>query len=79
MTKTAFIKTAFVASAVLFAGSAYADEVVIHRDAPAAVVVPSESHTTVEHRSSSDGCESKTVHKENDMGDSKTMTKTNCD
>jgi hypothetical protein len=72
------IKSVLTASAILFAGSAYADEVVIHRDAPAAVVTPSE-HTTVEHRSASDGCASKSIHKENDMGDSKTVTKTNCD
>jgi hypothetical protein len=74
------IKSLLIAATLLGAGSAYADEVIIHRDAPREVVVaPSESHTTVEHRSSSDGCATKSVHSENGMGDSKTVTKSNCD
>lgn len=68
------LRTALVAATLLSAGSAYADEVVIHRDAPP----PTSSSTTVEHHESADGCASKTVHKENDMGDSKTVTKSNC-
>lgn len=67
------LKIAFVAASMLVAGSAFADEVVIHRDD-----APPPSSTTVEHRESSDGCSSKTVHKENDMGDSKTVTKSDC-
>jgi len=72
-----------VLSGALFAGSAaLADTVVIHRD-DAGVVVPAappntEHKVVVEHHSS-DGCDSKTVHKDNGMGDSKTVTKTNCD
>ena len=75
------IKIAIVAAAMLSAGSAYADEVIIHRDAPREVVVepPVASSTTVEHRSSGDGCATKSVHSENSMGDSKTVTKSNCD
>ena len=74
------IKIMLIAATMLGAGSAYADEVIIHRDAPREVVAePPASSTTVEHRSSSDGCATKSVHSENDMGDSKTVTKSNCD
>ena len=68
------LKVMLVTAAMLVTGTAFADEVVIHRDdAP-----PPSSSTTVEHHESSDGCSSKTVHKENDMGDSKTVTKSDC-
>ena len=70
------LKIMMFAAVAFTASSAFADEVVIHHDdGPAAV----ESHTQVEKLISSDGCESKTVHKENDQGDSKTIHKTNCD
>jgi hypothetical protein len=75
------IKVMIIAATMFGAGTAFADEVVIHRDSAPVIVdhaAPSTS-TTVEHRSSSDGCASKSVHSENDMGDSKTVTKTNCD
>ena len=69
------LKVVLVAATMLVTGTAFADEVVIHRDdAPP----PPSSSTTVEHHESSDGCSSKTVHKENDMGDSKTVTKSDC-
>ncbi len=71
------IKTALVAAMLLGTGSAYADEVIIHRDAE--VAPPSSTSTTIEHRSSGDGCATKSVHRENDAGDSKTVTKTTCD
>ncbi|MCJ2032215.1 hypothetical protein MKK50_22890 [Methylobacterium sp. J-043] len=64
------------------ASGAVAQTTVIERDAPDRVVVdraPSSSSTTVERREHSDGCSSKTVTKENDMGDRKTVTKENCD
>jgi hypothetical protein len=75
------IKVMILAAAMLSAGSAYADEVIIHRDAPHAVIVepPVSSSTTVEHHEHGDGCATKSVHSENDAGDSKTVTKTNCD
>lgn len=74
------IKIMILAAAMASAGSAYADEVIIHRDAPREVVVePPASSTTVEHRVHSDGCATKSVHSESDTGDSKTVTKTNCD
>lgn len=74
------VKLMIFAAALFGTGTAYADEVVIHRDAPAVVVErPAATSTTVEHHVSSDGCATKTVHKENDMGDSKTVTKTDCD
>ena len=68
-----------VSLALLWAGAAYADEVIIHRD-PAPVVVepaPSTSTTTVEKHGTD--CDSKTVHTENDSGASKTVTKEDCD
>ena len=68
-------KVVIAAIAMLVTGSAFADEVVIHRDD---VPPPPSTSTTVEHRESSDGCSSKTVHKENDMGDSKTVTHSDC-
>ena len=62
-------------------GIASADEVVIHRDAAPVVVdpAPSSSTTTVEKHVSPDGCASKTVHQENDVGDSKTVHSEDCD
>ena len=68
------LKVVLVAATMLVTGTAFADEVVIHHDD----VPPPTSSTTVEHRESSDGCSSKTVHKENDLGDSKTVTQSNC-
>lgn len=69
------LKIMLVTGTMLISGSAFADEVVIHHDD---VPPPPSSTTTVEHHESSDGCSSKTVHKENDMGDSKTVTKSDC-
>ncbi len=69
------LKVVLVAATMLVTGTAFADEVIIHRDdAPP----PPSSSTTVEHHESADGCSSKTVHKENDMGDSKTVSRSNC-
>ena len=67
-------------AAVLGAASVQAETTVIKRDAPDTVVVdrPAESRT-VETRESSDGCSSKTVTKDNDLGDRKTVTKESCD
>lgn len=75
------LKSVLIASAMLWAGTALADEVIIHRDAPVEVVTPppSSTTTTVEKHVTPDGCESKTVHKENDEGDSKTVHSENCD
>jgi len=68
--------------ATLFGASAVqAETTVIRRDAPDTVVVdrPSTESRTVERRESGDGCSSKTVTKENDLGDRKTVTKESCD
>jgi hypothetical protein len=73
-----------ILSGGLFAGSAVlADEVIIHRDQPTGVVVPpvpvpppNERDTVIEHRSPD--CETTTIHKENDRGDSKTVEKKTC-
>ena len=68
-------KLSLLAFAAAFAATpVLADEVTSHHDdAPAA------STTSVEKHVSDDGCASKTVHKENDAGDSTTVHKTNCD
>lgn len=70
------LKVVLVAATMLVTGTAFADEVIIHRDD--VPPPPTSSSTTVEHHESADGCSSKTVHKENDLGDSKTVTKSNC-
>ena len=71
------LRIALLAGALVIAGSAFADEVIIHRD-DALPPPPASTSTTVEHHSSGDGCSSSSVHKENDMGDSKTVTKSDC-
>ena len=75
----------YVLSCTLIAGTAArADETVIHHDDhPPGVVVPlpipqpEHRDTVIEHRR--DECRTKTVHRENDVGDSKTVTKRECD
>ncbi len=67
------LRTVLAVATMLATGSAFADEVVIHRDSP-----PPESSRTVTETHSDAGCSSKTVHKENDVGDSKTVTKSDC-
>jgi len=72
----------FGAAALMSISCAYAETTVIHRDAgpPGVGVVvgapPVEHRTTVVAPSAP--CSSTTVHKENDMGDSKTVKKTDC-
>jgi hypothetical protein len=68
----------------LFGSSAVlAEDVEIHRDTAPGVVIPfpvpapAERDTVIEHRGSD--CETTTVHKENDRGDSKTVEKRRCD
>lgn len=62
---------------------ASAQTTVIERDGPDRVVVDrpaTTSSTTVERReSSSTGCSTKSVTKENEVGDRKTVTKETCD
>ncbi|MDR7038236.1 hypothetical protein J2X36_002995 [Methylobacterium sp. BE186] len=61
--------------------AATAETTVIRRDAPDTVVVdrPSTERKTVETRDRGDGCSSKTVSKENEYGDRKTVHKESCD
>ncbi|GAC1330828.1 MAG: hypothetical protein NVSMB26_08600 [Beijerinckiaceae bacterium] len=72
------------AASLLSIGCAYAEETtVIHRDAPPPAVGVVVGAPAAEHRSTTVttggvGCETKTVHKENDLGDSKTVKKTDC-
>jgi hypothetical protein len=72
----------FGAAALLSIGCAYAeDTTVIKRDSGPGVGVvvgapPVEHRTTVVAPSAP--CSSTTVHKENDLGDSKTVKKTDC-
>lgn len=64
----------------LFASSAVlADSVEVEHSGPEIPLpIPQEHHdVVVEHRSSD--CQTTTVHKENDEGDSKTVRKTDCD
>jgi hypothetical protein len=73
----------FGAATLLSIGCAYAEETtVIHRDAGPPAVGVVVGAPAVEHRTTvvapSAGCEHTTVHKENDMGDSKTVKKTEC-
>jgi hypothetical protein len=73
-----------IASGTLFAGSAaFADDTVIRRDEPPGIVVPlpipqPDRRDTVIERRSPD-CQTTTVHRENDRGDSKTVEKRTCD
>lgn len=66
---------------IALAGAAQAQTTIIERDAPDRVVVdrPSSESKTVERRETSDGCSSKTVTKENEVGDRKSVTKESCD
>jgi len=72
------------ASAIGFlAGPAFADGVIIHRDGPGVDVETHRSvgsdidhHEAVEH--DNHGCESKTVTKTNEMGDTHSKSVTNC-
>jgi hypothetical protein len=71
----------FGAAALLSISCAYAEETVIHRDSGPGVGVvvgapPVEHRTTVVAPSAP--CATTTVHKENDLGDSKTVKKTDC-
>lgn len=73
------MRTILLAAAlVLGVGPAFAEETVIHKEGPGrAVVGPGPARdVTVEKHSD---CASKTVHKEDGAGDSKTVTKSNCD
>ncbi|HEX8417825.1 MAG TPA: hypothetical protein VF641_09500 [Methylobacterium sp.] len=65
---------------LLGASAVGAQTTVITRDKPDVVVErPSSETRTVERRETSDGCSSKTVSKENEVGDRKTVTKESCD
>jgi len=72
----------FGAAALLSVGCAYAeDTTVIHRDAAPGIGV-TVGAPAVEHRTTGVApaapCQHTTVHKENDLGDSKTVKKTEC-
>lgn len=72
----------FGAAALLSVGCAYAeDTTVIHRDAAPGIGV-TVGAPAVEHRTTvvapAAPCQHTTVHKENDLGNSKTVKKTEC-
>ena len=76
------MRNALLATAALFAlsGAASAETTVIRRDGPDVVVDrPATESKSVTVRDRGDGCVSKTVRKENDMGDTKTVHKETCD
>lgn len=70
------LKSFLIAATLLGMGTSYADEVIIKRDAPEPPP-PASSTTTIEKHGPA--CDSKTVHSENDAGESKTVTRQDCD
>jgi hypothetical protein len=81
--RNAMISLMILGGAVFTGSAAFADEVDIHHDAPPGVVIPlpipqPDRHDTVDERRSH-GCQTTTVHKENDRGESKTVERQNCD
>jgi hypothetical protein len=73
--------TLLAAAALLSLGAAaHAQTTVIERDRPAVVVDrPASESKSVTVHDHGDGCVSKTVRKENEMGDTKTVKKESCD
>jgi hypothetical protein len=71
----------FATAALLSLGAAaQAQTTVIERDRPAVVVDrPASESKSVTVHDHGDGCVTKTVRKETDMGDSKTVKKETCD
>jgi hypothetical protein len=72
----------FGAAALLSVGCAYAEDTTVsHRDAAPGIGV-TVGAPAVEHRTTvvapAAPCQHTTVHKENDLGDSKTVKKTEC-
>ena len=70
-------------AAALLSTSAFAETTVIRRGGPDVIVDRTESTGTVERKTvtrtdDADGCGSKTVHKEDGMGNSKTIHKEGC-
>jgi hypothetical protein len=80
--RNAILSLMILVGTLFGSSTAFADEVVIHHDAPPGVVIPlpipqpDRRDTLVERRSPD--CETTTIHKENDKGDSKTVERTNC-
>lgn len=72
------LMAALVAATILPAGLAFADEIIIHRDAPDVVDVPPPPRDVVIERRRPD-CATTTVHRENGLGDSETTTRRECD
>lgn len=79
-------KLAFAAltAAALYGTAAYADSTtVIQRDSTPSVTIERDAPAVIEHRSvettGTTGCKSKTVKKENDMGDTVTKHEEKCD
>ena len=55
------LKTTLLVTGLLFAGNAYADDVIIRRDAPDVVPAPAPTTSTTVEKHGRD-CDSKTVH-----------------
>lgn len=76
------LKSILVAASLVVCGTAIAEETtIIKRDSEpgvGVVVSPSASETRSTTVTTSSGCDTKVIHKENDMGDSKTIKKTEC-
>lgn len=75
------IKTFIIAASLFVVGSACAEETtIIRRETTPSVGVTVAPPVAIERRSTvtTTGCDTKVIHKENDMGDSKTIKKTEC-
>ena len=77
------LKYMICAASLVVAGAAYAEETtIIKRESSPSVEVVAPVPVPIERRSTSvttsSGCDTTVVHKENDMGDSKTVRKTEC-
>ena len=75
MTRSIF--TAALAAATIASGLAWADEVIIHRDAPV-VVEPAPPRDVVIERRRPD-CATTTTRREDGLGSSETVTRRDCD
>ena len=76
--RASIIAAAVLAASTLTGSVAFAEEVIIERARPEPVIVERPAPRVIEERATG-GCQTTTVHKENDLGDTKTIKKTDCD
>lgn len=74
------LKSMFIAMLLVSGGPAFADEVIIHRDAPVDVVEPPPPPPPVVIERREPDCQTTRTHTEDeDTGDSTTVTRRRCD